>query len=143
MTLKELEDNIELGRQIFEAVPEKARPGWGTTLLQTFENYLSEIPVYVRELYDITEDENKWGQAHKQFSKIRTFSLENPDYRPESYIILAEKVAKVTYNGSGLPAPFDHDSGWFIPLLAKRTADHIDNNNLRNEILRILKVNLK
>lgn len=142
MTLDELENNIELGRQVFEAVPKTARPGWGTTLLQAFENYLDNIPIQVKGLYEITEDKKNWRQAHEQFTKIRTFSLANPDFQPESYIMLAEKVAKTTYNESGLPAPFDKHSGWWIAINAKRTADYFNDRELKKEIFRILTFNM-
>ena len=142
MTLNDLEDNIELGRQIFEAVPKAARPGWGTTLLQTFENYIDNVPQLITELYDLTSDEQEWGKAHEQFTKIRRYSLANSDYQPESYLILAERVAKTTYNESGLSAPFDHHSGWAMAYLATKTADHFDDPILKTEIQRILTVNL-
>ncbi|RZL14409.1 MAG: hypothetical protein EOO62_05525, partial [Hymenobacter sp.] len=35
------------------------------------------------------------------------FLLENKNYQPEAYLLLAELVAKVTYNASGQSAPFD------------------------------------
>ena len=142
MTLDDLEGNIELGRAVFEAVPKAARPGWGTTLLQTFDHYIESIPQQVRELYDLTEDEQEWGKAHEQFTKIRRFVLANPDYQPNSYLILAERVAKTTYNESGLSAPFDHDSGWAMAYLAIKTAEYFDDSFLNTEIQRILTVNL-
>jgi hypothetical protein len=46
----------------------------------------------------------------------------NNDFRPESFLLLAETIAKVTYNASGQPAPFDFGSGWYIPSLAFQTA---------------------
>ena len=110
--------------------------------MQVFENYFDNIPSQVKGLYELTEDEKNWGQAHEQFKNIRTFSLANPDFQPESYIILAENVAKITYNESGLPAPFDNDSGWWIAINAKKTADYFNDIKLKKEILRILTVNI-
>ena len=112
MKLENLENNIELGRKIFEAVTIKIRPMWGVTILQAFEGYINKVPNQIKELYDIAENEKNWGDAHDQFSKIRTFSLTNYSFKPESYLLLAEKIAKITYNESGLAAPFDKDSGW-------------------------------
>jgi len=143
MNLDNLENNIKLGQQIFEAVPEEIQPTWGGNLLKIFEDYLENIPKEITELAGIISDKNKWVNAHSQFSKIRKFSLNNRKYEPESYILLAENVAKVTYNSSGLSAPFDHNSGWWIPLNAKRTADYFENEELKAEVKRILTVNLK
>jgi len=142
MNLKDLENNIELGRKIFESVPEKARPGWGITLLQVFDNYIDNIPPQIRELEEVTADEENWTKAHAQFTKIRTFSLDNPDYKPEAFILLAEKVAKITYNSSGLPAPFDSDSGWWIAINAKKTADYFGSKDLIDEVRKILTINM-
>jgi len=142
MKLENLENNIELGRQVFEAVPSKIRPMWGITILQAFESYINKVPNQIKELYHIVENEKNWDKAHDQFSKIRIFSLTNRNFQPESYLLLAEKIAKITYNESGLAAPFDKDSGWWIAICAKHTADHFDDSSLNKEILRILTVNL-
>lgn len=142
MKLEDLENNIELGRKIFESVPEKTRPGWGMTLVQVFDDYIENVPPQIRELEEVTGDEENWKDAHAQFTKIRTFSLENPDYEPETYIALAEKLAKITYNSSGRPAPFDFDSGWWIAINAKKTADYFKNKDLMDEVKRILTINM-
>jgi len=47
---------------------------------------------------------------------------------PEHGILyLAENVAKVAYNASGCPRPFDHDAGWWVAACARwiveRSAD--------------------
>ena len=142
MKPKDFENDLEFGRQVFESVPKKARPGWGILLLQVFDNFLDSVPTPIIELRKIAAHEEKWGQAHKQFTKIRNLSLLNPTKEPETYILLAEKVAKITYNESGLPAPFDHDSGWWITILAKRTADYFESEQLKQEVKQILTMNM-
>jgi hypothetical protein len=133
---------LEQGKTLFESVPSRARPGWGVTLLQAFENFIKTVPDEVKDLYKITENENDWNLAHAQFTRIRKYSLANRRFQPESYLMLAEKVAKITYNESGRDAPFDADSGWHIPKLARQTADKFDNQELKTEIERILTVNM-
>ncbi len=67
------------------------------------------------ELIHILRNPASWKEGHNQFSKIRkNISLAN-DYLPknakeEAFIHIAENAAKVAYNCSGEPAPFDNNS---------------------------------
>jgi hypothetical protein len=104
----------------------------------TFETAIKNVPIEISELYDIADDEKMWKNSHEQFGKIRQFHLSNKTFRPETYLLLAEKVAKITYNLSGQPAPFDNDSGDYIPSLALGTADFFNDKKITDEIERIL-----
>jgi hypothetical protein len=126
-------NNIEIGRQIFEKVPNDIRPGWSGLILSRFDSYLENIPTQVKDLYFIIDNPDKWKEAHNQFSKIRRFNLDNKDYQPESYLLLAEMVTKVTYNTTNLPAPFDADNGWYIPSLALKAAQYIIDHQAEDE----------
>lgn len=88
----------------------------------------------INELYTIIDTQENWKQAHNQFSRIRQFLLDNKNYQPETYLLLAENVAKVTYNCSNEPAPFDKDSGWYISSLALQAATYFDDNRLEEEV---------
>ena len=110
--------------------------------MQVFDKFIENVPLQIKALEEVTADEENWAEAHDQFTKIRTFSLDNPEYKPETYILLAEKVAKITYNSSGLPAPFDSDSGWWIAINAKKTADYFGSKDLIDEVKRILTINM-
>jgi hypothetical protein len=46
----------------------------------------------------------------------------------------AELVAKVTYNASGQPAPFDSDSGHYIASLALKATEHFGDTRLEEEV---------
>jgi hypothetical protein len=142
MDIEKVKTDIELGKRIFESVPSKFRPGLGTSLLMTFDNSI-KVPTEVTELYEIVEDEKKWSEAHQQFNKIRVFLLTHKRFAPETFLLLAEKVAKVTYNLSGYPAPFDKDSGWYIPSLAMQTAHSFKDKILADEVIRILGIYYK
>ena len=142
MDIEKIKTDIELGKRIFESVPSKVRPGLGTSLLMTFDNSI-KVPTEVMGLYEIVEDEKRWREAHQQFNKIRIFLLSNKGFVPETFLLLAENVAKVTYNLSGHPAPFDKDSGWYIPSLAIRTAELFKDKKLVDEVTRILGIHYK
>jgi hypothetical protein len=107
MTTKQhdIKNNIKIGQRIFEDLPNDIRPGWAGLVLSRFDHLMPDIPTSIVELYSIIDDKDRWKAAHEQFTKIRVFGLENKNYKPESYLRLAELVAKVTYNASGQPAP--------------------------------------
>ncbi|WP_207531611.1 hypothetical protein [Desertivirga arenae] len=125
--------NIKLGQDIFENLPNDIRPGWAGLVLSRFDNYIKDIPTSILELFPMIDDKDCWKEAHKQFSKIRTFGLENENYLPK-YLRLAELVAKVTYNASGQPAPFDSDSGHFISSLALKATEYFADDRLEEEV---------
>jgi hypothetical protein len=134
----DIRNKIEVGKQIFENIPNDLIPGWAGLILSRFDNYIKEVPTEVSNIYAIIDDEDRWAEAHNQFTKIRQFNLKNKDYKPESYLLLAEMVAKVTYNSSRLPAPFDHDNGWHIASLALKAAQYFDEEHLEEEVKSVI-----
>ena len=65
----------------------------------------------VETVLRIAEDQRLWPQAPDAFTAVRRLALSRQDPRGtrESLLLdLAELTAKVTYNASGEPAPFDH-----------------------------------
>lgn len=126
--------DLTIGKTIFENLPNDLKPYWSGLVLSTFSNYIKEIPISVWELHSIIGDKNRWSEAHAQFSKIREFLLHHKHFPHESFLLLAENIAKVTYNASNQPAPFDADSGWYIPSLALQTAHSFKDIRLMNEV---------
>lgn len=134
MTLYELKNDIQIGKQIFENIPNEIKPGWAGLILSRFDNYIKSIPTPISDLHSIIDNQDNWKKAHSQFNKIRQFLLDNKDYQPEAYLLLAENVAKITYNASNEPAPFDNDSGWGITNCALQAASHFEDNRLVEEV---------
>lgn len=132
--LNDIKANLEIGEQIYEGVPNELKPIWAGIILEKFNNYIKDIPEPIIGLYNIIKNPNYWKEAHKQFGLIRRFSLDNKDYKPEEYILLAEKIAKITYNSSQEPAPFDSDSGYYIPSLALKVADFFEDERLEEDL---------
>lgn len=129
-----IKTNIKIGLQIFENLPNDIRSGWAGLVLSRFDHYVKDIPTSILELYPIIDNKDLWKKAHGQFNKIRRFLLDNKNYQPEAYLLLAERVAKVTYNASGQPAPFDTDSGHYIASLALKATEQFDDNRLEEEV---------
>jgi hypothetical protein len=138
MDRERIKTDIKLGKRIYDSVPRQFRPGCGTSLLMTFDPMIKNVPIEIAGLYDIAHDEKRWKDSHDQFGRIRQFYLNHRTFRPETYLLLAEKVAKITYNLSGQSAPFDSNSGDYIPSLAIETADYFNNKKITAEIERIL-----
>jgi hypothetical protein len=130
----DIKTNIKIGQQIFENLPNDIRPGWAGLVLSRFDHYIKDLPTSVSDLYPIIDNKDRWKEAHEQFTIIRVFGIENKNYKPEYYLRLAELVAKVTYNASGQPAPFDSDSGYNIASLALKATEHFDDNRLEEEV---------
>ncbi|MDB4904163.1 MAG: hypothetical protein JWQ63_3444 [Mucilaginibacter sp.] len=126
--------NIEIGQQIFENIPNDIRPDWAGLILSRFDSHIKNIPGEIKEIYSIIDSRERWMEAHEQFNKIRVFLLNHKNYQPESYLHLAEMVAKVTYNSSVKPSPFDKDNGWYIASLALKTAQFFDDDRLEEEV---------
>ena len=68
-----------------------------------------------RELMAILRDSHRWKEAHALFNKIRVkLTLPSESRKKQDldsyFVYVAENAAKVAYNCSGCPAPFDEDS---------------------------------
>ena len=134
----DIKTNLKIGEQIFENLPNDIRPGWAGLVLSRFDHYVKDIPSSIIELFTIIDNKDHWKKAHEQFTKIRVFGLENKNFKPDNYLRLAELVAKVTYNASGQPAPFDNDSGHHIASLALKATEHFDDNRLEEEVKSVI-----
>ncbi len=132
--MEKIKTDINVGQQIFDNVPNIVQPAWAGLILSRFDKHIEKVPSEIIRLYEIIDDSEKWKDAHKQFSKIRNLTLKNKDADFEIYLMLAECIAKITYNASGLPAPFDSDSGFYIPRLALKFADTISDEHLSQEV---------
>lgn len=61
-----IKTNIEIGEQIFDAVPRNLQPKWAGVVLNKFNKYLSGIPEQIQELNDIIKNPDYWHEAHAQ-----------------------------------------------------------------------------
>ena len=90
-------------------------------------------PPAVEALVAIAASPARWAEAHAAFSAIRVLTLQaeraGPGASPQlrAILYLAENAAKVTYNASGRPAPFDADAGHWLAsnlrVVVERLAD--------------------
>jgi hypothetical protein len=121
---------LDCGRLLYESMSSDERVAWVVRLLRLASDHITR-PEAVREVLLIAEERRRWHEAHDAFSKVRkaTLELERQKERkapkPYALSLLAELCAKVTYNASRPPAPFDYDSGWWVPSCVRSTIDAI------------------
>lgn len=132
--MDKIKTDINVGQKIFENVPNIIKPDWASLILSRFNQFVDKIPNEIIELYEIIDNSEKWKDAYKQFNKIRNLNLKNNNSDFEIYLLLAEKIAKTTYNSSGFPAPFDSNSGFHIPSLALKFSNTLSNEYLSQEV---------
>ncbi|MBL4656592.1 MAG: hypothetical protein JKX73_01230 [Flavobacteriales bacterium] len=138
MNLEDLENDEPFGQKIYESIPKGARAEWGVKIIGAVAKHLNEVPDVVKELIAIVEDGSHLSQTKEQFGKINEYATANPNFNPAAFLQLAEGVAKMIFNETGLPEPFGVQAGWYVPLSAKRAADHIDKPDLDEALVKLI-----
>ena len=104
---------LDAGRLIYERIPPRQRPAWAAQALEAVRGLIPKMPE-IDGVLEIARDPARWRAAHDAFTAVRALTLGAKDPLVEAVLRLAENVAKVTYNASGGPAPFDRDAGWWV-----------------------------
>jgi hypothetical protein len=113
---------LEAGRLIFESLPNDVRPQWAGRVLRLVLRRTGIKSEPIERIIGLVDNPVDWSQAHDAFSAARdvVLQLERLAFRdPQqsmllSHLLLAELVAKVTYNATNPYDEFDEDSGWWI-----------------------------
>jgi hypothetical protein len=126
---------LEAGRLIFECLPTEVRPTWAvgilTRVLDRGRVDLREALDEVQDVYStfgrVLEDAKHprlWADARRAYDYLGGDSESGEEQEPPGLTdaqktlfrtcSLAQLVAKVTYNASDPPDPFDENSGWRI-----------------------------
>lgn len=119
---------LEAGKLIFEAMPVADTPKWAAIILQLCCSQ-SKPPKEVGTTYQYALRRRKWKHANNAFNKLRARTLKyersptHPDPLYGALLHVSEAVAKITYNASGGPAPFDADSGWWLSESLRRFSE--------------------
>lgn len=115
-------DALEAGRLIFENLYKRGRVEWAADILKAIVDRTGLTSPATEKLLRVAADSARWNQGHKAFGAARgeVVRLEAiPRRSLEQEILLlqtliAELVAKVTYNETEPVDEFDEDSGWWI-----------------------------
>ena len=116
---------LDCGRALYEPLTPAGRVHWAATVLTFCMRHSASAPAIdrVAELAGIPSD---WRLAHDAFGDVRDLTLMaerqggSIDPRLASLLQVAENTAKVIYNASSEPAPFDHDAGWRVVCCFER-----------------------
>lgn len=135
------EKYIEAGRILYENVPQEERPAWSAKILLFIYNY-TNIPKTseIERVIEIVNSPSNWHEAYEAFQNVRglTIQFEKRHLAHERLylcvLLLAENVAKVIYNASGHPAPFDSNSGWWLVSNVKDITKKVDNSKFLAEL---------
>lgn len=115
---------LEAGRAIVEALPDAERPRWAGELLAVVylrarkAGRVARVPA-LEHVLSIASDARRWMEARDGQRIVRSLQLEEhrraaPDLLLLALLGLGDVVAKVTYNASGGPEPFERNAGWRV-----------------------------
>lgn len=121
---------FEAGKLIFESLPSEIRPQWANNILRSVVERTGIKSDVIDRVISTADCPDQWGKAHDVFSAVRGKTLQVDQWGPhpqktllERHLVLAELVAKVTYNATNPPDEFDEDSGWWIAPCLKDILD--------------------
>jgi hypothetical protein len=125
---------LDAGKVIYECLPVEARPLWAARVLRLVVKRTGIISQPIEHAIGIANTPRDWGKANGAFLTLRvaTLELENLQERSPKQelllnnMLLAELVAKVTYNATSPSDEYDEDSGWWIAQCLKDILDLIN-----------------
>jgi hypothetical protein len=127
---------LKAGELLYERIRQNHRPLWALEVLELCMPLTKGI-IEIDELCNIIRNPNRWAEAHEAFSSIRELTLNTEDSSSDriytGVLYLAENVAKVTYNASGEPAPFDYNSGCRIVSNLRYIVDQLGDRAFENK----------
>ena len=121
---------LQAGRRLFESSPFAQRPRWAAGVLGACRDGIQEVPGVVLEAEQLAlGTPADWSKGHDVFDRLRgtTLVLDKKGHGPgltpteahlHRVVLVAELVAKVTYNAALPVCPFDDDSGWYLLSVA-------------------------
>lgn len=126
--------SLEAGKLIFAMVPIDFRPHWAARILRLVLERTGFKSQPIERIISIVDCPNDWNKAHDAFSALRKATMDLEQLRVLSprhvlqlkQLLLAELVAKVTYNSTNPLDEFDEDSGWWIALCLKDILDTVN-----------------
>jgi hypothetical protein len=108
---------LDCGQALYEPMQPQERVNWAANLLMFCMQYSPSLPAIDR-VVELAKAPSDWRLAHAAFNEVRRMTLVAEardsaiDPGLKSLLFVAETTAKVIYNASGEPAPFDANAGW-------------------------------
>jgi hypothetical protein len=119
---------IEAGRLIHDHLRPRDRPAWAAKILLLVLDKNGADRSHFHQILETAENPQWWAKGQGCFDLLRNETLKYDDLRRKGkltkeqdvyarLLLLAEFVAKVTYNASDPKDEFDEDSGWWIAVV--------------------------
>ncbi len=139
-----VDDAADVGRVIYEAVPNNRRPDWAGAILlyAAGEDFLCDELARVADL-SFSDAKWIWTNAHDAFQAVRQLTLQNEklnrqDSHQQLTLDIGETAAKVIYNASGGPAPFDYHAGWRMAPRVRRLVKFVGQQDFEDNCWHLL-----
>lgn len=118
------------GAILCEMIPIAQRPHWAARILDLCRSLTQQVRE-VDAIYDLATHPSRWKCGHDAFRAVRELTLEyektkNTDEVYGGLLYLAENVAKVAYNATNPPGPFDDDAGAWIIACLRHLVDKVN-----------------
>jgi hypothetical protein len=121
------DEPIKAGRLIFERLPREIQPKWAAEILKAVVGRSGATSPEIERIIEMARNPAEWSKGHDAFSAARTQVLKldrmssksSADNLLHHNLLLAELVAKVTYNATYPNDGFDEDSGWWVAVLLR------------------------
>lgn len=134
--------STEAGRLIFENLSPQVRPKWASRILALMTERTGIKSPPIERVLQIAGDPGKWGTAHDASSVARRAAIELVKLRSRTadqdlllgLTSLAGLVARVIYNSTGSPDPFDDDTGWSLVESVRRVLDLLKDDQFSDSI---------
>jgi hypothetical protein len=112
---------LAIGSRISASKSRDDLVAWAARILSAATELHPEVQE-VEAVINATRDPKDWSQCKRLFEAVRrqTLAAESSGADPllMGLLLLAENVAKVTYNATGVQGGFDADAGDWIPVCA-------------------------
>ena len=122
--------SLEAGEHLSAAIPVPEQPMWAARVLILALPLITPEPA-VDAVVSLVGEPARWAEAHDAFTNVRLLVLreerlaEAGDKLRIAVLMLAELVAKITYNASGAPRPFDADTAPWLAATARSVITHM------------------
>jgi hypothetical protein len=136
-------DVSDFGRRLYESIPIDERPHWAGGVLAFVVEITKTDLQELKDVLSIGNDATRWSEAHAAFDAVRKRTLMNEkagrNQSIEQLVLdIGETAAKIVYNASGAPAPFDYHAGWRLAPRVKALAERLENMRAEEECWRLL-----
>ena len=135
-------DVVDVGRRLMIGLSSARRVARAQAVLSLCRSRLPLVAA-VDHVAALADDPARWVEAHAAFGAVRQLTLrEDREPTSDAYralLCVAEIVAKIIFNASGAPAPFDSDSAWRLASNARDFARAVGDESFTHQVWQALR----